>query len=130
MAFITENRRDEGLLLTKNISDNISLVNLNKLRKRLGRLDRKQQAADCRRVIERLRIKTAAENRQLAKHLSGGNQQKTVIGKWLLIRRTSSFWTSRPAAWTWAQSLKFTPTSTSWRWRARPFSSSPARWRN
>jgi ABC-type sugar transport system ATPase subunit len=86
MAFITENRRDEGLLLTKNISDNISLVNLRKLKKRLGRLDRKKQSSDCRRVIERLRIKTAAENKQLAKNLSGGNQQKTVIGKWLLIQ--------------------------------------------
>jgi ABC-type sugar transport system ATPase subunit len=86
MAFITENRRDEGLLLTKNISDNISLVNLRKLKKRLGRLDRKKQSADCRRVIDRLRIKTAAEDRQLAKNLSGGNQQKTVIGKWLLIQ--------------------------------------------
>lgn len=85
VAFITENRRDEGLLLSKNITDNIELVNLPNITGRLGVLDRNQQAENTKRIIEYLKIKVSDEKKQVACNLSGGNQQKVVIGKWLLI---------------------------------------------
>lgn len=85
VAFITENRRDEGLLLPKNVSDNIALASLKRIMKKLGILDRKQQSANSTTTIKQLKIKTSDENRQIARNLSGGNQQKVVIGKWMLI---------------------------------------------
>jgi ABC-type sugar transport system ATPase subunit len=86
VAFITENRRDEGLLLPKTVVDNISLVNLPHMRKRLAVLDRAGQSAAAAETVSKLRIKTGDANRQIVRNLSGGNQQKVVIGKWLLIR--------------------------------------------
>lgn len=86
VAFITENRRDEGLLLPKNVLDNMSLVNLPALSRKLGLFDRKKQKADTQRMMEHFRIKTTPNGKQTLRNLSGGNQQKVVLGKWLLIQ--------------------------------------------
>lgn len=85
VAFVTENRREEGLLLPKNVSDNLELVNLPQLRKRLNKLDKNQQLIDTKISIDRLHIKTYDATKQTVSQISGGNQQKIVIGKWLLI---------------------------------------------
>lgn len=84
MAFITENRREEGLLLTKSVNENLVLANLRKMKLKLGYLNRKKEDKDSSNIISYLTIKTYDKNNQIVNLLSGGNQQKVVIGKWLL----------------------------------------------
>jgi ribose transport system ATP-binding protein len=86
VAFITENRRDEGILLPKSVNDNIALVNLKSYRGRFGKFNSRKQFFDSEDVIRNLQIKTASAANQSVGKLSGGNQQKVVIGKWLLIK--------------------------------------------
>jgi ABC-type sugar transport system ATPase subunit len=54
------------------------------MRKGLGAVDRQREEKDSSAMIRRLSIKTYDKSRQSALALSGGNQQKVVIGKWLL----------------------------------------------
>lgn len=88
MAFVTENRREEGLLMEATIVDNVGLVALPAFASpgpaRLLRARRLREAVT--RVAELMRIKSGAVHRTPAKTLSGGNQQKVVIGKWLMAR--------------------------------------------
>ena len=86
MAYITENRREEGLLMPKTVKENIVLASLRHLRKAFGAVDRKTEERDASSVIEQLAIKTFDKSKQTAQTLSGGNQQKVVIGKWLMTR--------------------------------------------
>ena len=84
MAFVTEDRRDEGLLMHVSIADNISLVSLPEFIRSIARFVKTSELlASVKQIIQTLRIKTASEKLP-AKSLSGGNQQKVVIGKWLL----------------------------------------------
>lgn len=83
MALITEDRQMKGLNLKASVRDNITLVNLKKF-SRFGQVlqfKRENRAAD--EEMEKLRIKTRHRN-QIVKTLSGGNQQKVVLAKWLL----------------------------------------------
>jgi len=85
MAFVTENRRDEGLLMDISISNNIGLVSLpHYAATTITPLHEAQLNGQINGVVESLKIKASDVGRQAAKTLSGGNQQKTVIGKWLL----------------------------------------------
>jgi len=84
IAFVTENRREEGLLLPKTVEENLVLANLNKMKIKFGAMDSKRAFEDSERLVEQLNIKTANKSRQIVQVLSGGNQQKVVIGKWLL----------------------------------------------
>jgi ABC-type sugar transport system ATPase subunit len=86
MAYITENRREEGLLMPKSVKENLVLANLRNLGLRLGAVDTRREDRDSDEAIGQLRIKTVDKARQTARMLSGGNQQKVVIGKWLLTR--------------------------------------------
>lgn len=85
IAFVTENRREEGLLLNINIADNISLVSLDEFtRSFIQVLDRPAMSNASQRAANALQLKSGDINLQAAKALSGGNQQKVVIAKWLL----------------------------------------------
>ncbi len=86
MAFVTENRREEGLLMEATIVDNMGLAALPAFTSaRFPRLLRHRRLADAvAGVAETLRIKSGPVDRTLAKNLSGGNQQKVVVGKWLM----------------------------------------------
>jgi ribose transport system ATP-binding protein len=88
MAFVTENRREEGLLMDACILDNVGLVSMPEYTYwRAPRMvDQPRLRTAVRRVVDSLRIKTGPIERQLAKNLSGGNQQKTVIAKWLMSK--------------------------------------------
>lgn len=81
IAFLTEDRKQEGLVLQQTIERNLSLVNLRKLKTGTFVNDSKvrKQAQDC---IKSLKIATPSADK-LAGELSGGNQQKVVIGKWV-----------------------------------------------
>lgn len=87
LAFLTEDRRDEGLCLEASIADNLSLVTLRRqARPPLGalRLDALRQAvANIRAAV---RLTPSARDEQPVKTLSGGNQQKVVLAKWLLAK--------------------------------------------
>jgi ribose transport system ATP-binding protein len=81
LALVPEDRRRQGLVLAHSIQDNIELPIL----KRLGStpfVDREKSRKTTDELIERLAIKTASRE-AAASSLSGGNQQKIVIGKWL-----------------------------------------------
>ncbi len=84
MAYITENRRDDGLLMPKSVKENLILVNLNNLKTSSGFLDQKKANTLCSKMHTELNIKTFDISKQNVGSLSGGNQQKVVIGKWLM----------------------------------------------
>lgn len=90
MAFVTENRREEGLLMEATVVDNIGLVALPAFAAAwFPRLLRHRRLGDAvARTAESMRIKSGPVARTLAKNLSGGNQQKVVIGKWLMSQPT------------------------------------------
>ena len=82
MALIPEDRKTEGLMLPMSVRDNLSLAALPRLA-RGGIVDLGQEARQVDEVVRRLRIKLGDPDQPVAS-LSGGNQQKVVIGKWLM----------------------------------------------
>ena len=84
MAFITEDRRHEGLLMSKPVGENLGLVKMSRLTNRLGVVRSEKLDTENRKAIEDLRIKVSDYQHQLASNLSGGNQQKIVFGKWVM----------------------------------------------
>jgi ribose transport system ATP-binding protein len=85
MAFVTENRKEEGLVLSHSVSSNISMVGLRKFANLFGFLRRGRERQAAAEEVTRLAIKTASLETP-AGALSGGNQQKIVLAKWLLTR--------------------------------------------
>ncbi len=87
MAFVTENRREEGLLMDTSIADNISLVSLRDYARTLCRfIDRKKIMESILGVSKMLKVKSGPVEKAPPKSLSGGNQQKVVIGKWVMSK--------------------------------------------
>jgi ribose transport system ATP-binding protein len=84
MAFITEDRRQEGLIMPKTVKENLVLAKMDKMLKTLGMVDRKKEEEESDAAIAELNIKVYDKNVQQVKNLSGGNQQKVVIGKWIM----------------------------------------------
>lgn len=83
IAMITEDRHKEGLFLAKSVSFNVVAASLKKIKSKLGIKARKEEAISSKHVKE-LRIKTPS-TKQCVQYLSGGNQQKVVVAKWLEI---------------------------------------------
>jgi ribose transport system ATP-binding protein len=87
IAFVTENRREEGLLMSIDIANNISLVSLPEFaRNVIQMIDQSHMQEAARETAAVLQLKSGDIRQQAAKALSGGNQQKVVIAKWLLSR--------------------------------------------
>jgi ABC-type sugar transport system ATPase subunit len=82
MALITEDRKQTGLNLIATIEQNITLVSLDQLFPR-GVLNKQKEAEVVEASITKFGIKAASKNIKTLS-LSGGNQQKVVIAKWLL----------------------------------------------
>jgi ribose transport system ATP-binding protein len=82
ICLVTENRKDEGLILDMPIRANISLANLGAV-SRSGLMQADAESAAARRMVGELQIRLASIQ-QPVRELSGGNQQKVVLGKWLL----------------------------------------------
>lgn len=83
LAFVTEDRRHEGLFLDRSIRENLSVATLGQLSRTFLRLvSRRREAMQGTGLINDLRVRGAALERP-SRSLSGGNQQKLVIGKWL-----------------------------------------------
>ena len=82
IALVPEERRKEGVLVDETVYFNLSASCLGKFTRWLSFIDRAAELANARRYIEELGIRTPSEF-QKVKLLSGGNQQKVVVGKWL-----------------------------------------------
>lgn len=82
VALITEDRRVTGLNLTGTVNDNIAMVAIKKLL-RNGLYSKSKARKASAEYIEKLKIRTPSGD-QIVGNLSGGNQQKVVIAKWLL----------------------------------------------
>lgn len=82
LAYLSEDRKGLGLTLGMSVIENITLVSLRRYSKGLLSVGRERQAADAH--IQRLRIK-AGDPRGEIDRLSGGNQQKVALAKWLEI---------------------------------------------
>ena len=83
IAFITEDRKGQGLVLGMSVRENITLAHLRQFVDRDMLVDRKKEDAAAAKYIAELRIRTPGPE-QLVRNLSGGNQQKVVLAKWLL----------------------------------------------
>jgi len=82
LAFVTEDRKGSGLNLTGDLRENICMARLPAL-SRGPVMSRKREAAAAAQMIDTFKIKTASD-RLTVSELSGGNQQKVVLGKWFL----------------------------------------------
>jgi len=82
IGMLPEDRKSYGLILKHEVYKNLSLVVLNRFR-RGPVLSRARELEAVGRIVEQLDIKTTGYNQE-TKLLSGGNQQKVVVGKWLL----------------------------------------------
>jgi len=82
MGYLSEDRKRYGLLLDQHVSANLALSSLVGFSSSIGIVNEKAITEAAERQVSSLRIKTPSV-RQAVQNLSGGNQQKVVIGKWL-----------------------------------------------
>lgn len=85
IILIPEDRKQQGAFLHLSIKDNIMFSYAPEISGILGILDRKKERELCDAQIRALSIKTPSMD-QLVKNLSGGNQQKVILAKWLLMK--------------------------------------------
>ena len=81
IAYVPEDRRRHGVILDMPITANVTLASLGAVARR-GLIDRAAETAAAARVVDRLRIKAASVH-EPARALSGGNQQKVALARWL-----------------------------------------------
>lgn len=82
MALVPEDRRNQGLVLAHSVADNIALPQVGDLKSFMGWFKERQAYKKVDEQVRSLGIKTP-NTKQKTKFLSGGNQQKVVVGKWL-----------------------------------------------
>ncbi|AUX79738.1 sugar ABC transporter ATP-binding protein [Sinorhizobium fredii] len=83
MAFLTEDRKDTGCLLILDILENMQIAVLQDKFVKRGFVSEKDVTAACEEMSRKLRVKTPNLQERI-ENLSGGNQQKVLIGRWLL----------------------------------------------
>jgi len=83
IAFITEDRKGQGLVLGMSVRENITLAHLAQFVNREHLISIRREEETARAMIGELRVRTPGPE-QLVRNLSGGNQQKVVLAKWLL----------------------------------------------
>ncbi len=82
LALVPEDRKQQGLILEMSVRHNIGLPSLRRNRLAGGLLNRERERADAEAMIRKLRLRPA-DPRKAVQDLSGGNQQKAVLAKWL-----------------------------------------------
>jgi inositol transport system ATP-binding protein len=85
LAFLTEDRKETGCFLTLDVQENMDSAVLNQRYLSWGFVQNRQLTADCIAMAQRLRVKTPSMHEAIL-NLSGGNQQKVLVGRWLLTR--------------------------------------------
>ena len=83
MALLTEDRKMSGLFLPLNVQDNMEVTSLNGRFVKMGFVRQKMLLAACGAMANTLRVKTP-DLFEPVRNLSGGNQQKVLVGRWLL----------------------------------------------
>ena len=81
IGFVTEDRKEQGVVLPLSVRENISLASLGKV-SRAGWIARRREARLAQAAVRRLGVRTPGVEQKVG-NLSGGNQQKVVIAKWL-----------------------------------------------
>lgn len=84
IAYLSEDRKKEGLILNMSVGNNISLCNLKKYENSIKKINKEKESKEIDDYIKKLSVKTPSAN-QIIKNLSGGNQQKAIIAKWIMI---------------------------------------------
>ena len=84
IGYVPEDRLNEGLFLDKSIRDNLITAMISSLRDRFGQIDRKRANALAEATVKDLQIATPGIDKRV-QMLSGGNQQRVLIGRWLAI---------------------------------------------
>jgi len=82
IAYLSENRKQEGLAVKMQLAENVTMANVQGVSQRFGVISRPREMDACRRYVEELTIRTPSLT-QIVNNLSGGNQQKVVVAKWL-----------------------------------------------
>jgi len=82
IAYLSENRKEEGLAVKMQLAPNITMANVQEISQRFGVLSSSQELAAAQRYVKELGIRTPSLL-QVVNNLSGGNQQKVVVAKWL-----------------------------------------------
>lgn len=83
MAMVTEDRRDYGIIGTASVKDNMSLAALQKFCTKIGLIRKEKENKAVSKMIKDMTVKVANKD-MLITSLSGGNQQKAIIGRWLM----------------------------------------------
>jgi putative multiple sugar transport system ATP-binding protein len=84
LAYVSEDRKGNGLILIQDVRSNITIANLKRIL-RLGVLDTNAEIKDAKEYTDSLNIKTPSIEQKVV-YLSGGNQQKVSLAKWLYVR--------------------------------------------
>ncbi len=82
VGLVPENRKTQGLILHLSVMENAAMASIKRFTK-CGIILYKNLATEIKNYIEKIRIKTPSQN-ELTRNLSGGNQQKVVLTKWLM----------------------------------------------
>lgn len=85
IGYVSENRQTEGLILAHSVQANVAVTVWQRLRNALGWISGSRERATVAPFVERLRVKTPSLD-QVVGNLSGGNQQKVSLAKWLAAR--------------------------------------------
>lgn len=84
ICYLSEDRKGEGLVLGMSVGENMTLPNLIKYENSIKKIDKIKEKEDIDKYIQKLSVKTPSAE-QLIKNLSGGNQQKAILAKWIML---------------------------------------------
>lgn len=82
IAYLSENRKEEGLAVKMQLAENVTMANVQEISRGFGVLSHKREMEAAQRYVDELLIRTPSLI-QIVNNLSGGNQQKVVVAKWL-----------------------------------------------
>ena len=94
IVLLTENRKEDGLVLIHDVIDNASIVNLKSYKNKLNFLDHGRIHNDITKLADKINLRPRLLDRA-TKNYSGGNQQKIVVMKWILNQGDILFLMSR-----------------------------------
>ena len=86
ISFVTEDRKRDGLLLDADVVDNVALASMQRFANQ-GFLNNKSRSTAVSAILEKLQVRPRGATGPV-RRLSGGNQQKVIFGKWMLVENT------------------------------------------